>query len=240
MEAIFKLFKSQQCKLDVVGLELQEGQYEYTNYLDYCTINALYKVNSKEERKLIQVDFNKHVVSEFSDNFNPDITTFNLGEDGLYEVVHIIIPVLGTDNKDGSLLNYYTDGEQVYKKGTVLKPVDINEILECNVDITNMYKDSIYTFSLCNIKKCFYKVSRDLLLRFCNDKCQRSQESIFNRDVLWMIINTITYLVEKGAFFEAQRILESISGCSSICETMNKSDKPNGCGCNPNKQRQSN
>lgn len=58
---------------------------------------------------------------------------------------------------------------------------------------------------------------------------------IYNRDIIWMAINVIKYLIELGQYYEAQRVLEDITQCGGICKDV-MVDKNTigggGCGCN--------
>lgn len=49
-----------------------------------------------------------------------------------------------------------------------------------------------------------------------------------------MTLNVINYLVEKGDFLEAQRILEKVNTCGGFCGTTSSSSgssSSSGCGC---------
>jgi hypothetical protein len=45
-----------------------------------------------------------------------------------------------------------------------------------------------------------------------------------------MSVNIINYLLERESYFEALRILESITQCGNLCGKLNIK-KENGCGC---------
>jgi hypothetical protein len=44
-------------------------------------------------------------------------------------------------------------------------------------------------------------------------------------------MNVISYLIEDNKLVEAQRILESLTGCVNICKNSN-SKNSSDCGCN--------
>lgn len=53
-----------------------------------------------------------------------------------------------------------------------------------------------YVFNLCNLQKCFYKHVNDILKKMCSDKC--SKEDTATRDLIWMALNAIQYLLDNG------------------------------------------
>lgn len=234
MKIQFDLYKNQRCQLEVIGSDIFDESIEYS---DSITINTLYKVNSKEEEILIKIDSNKHIIEDGVQDY--DISIFNLEEDGLYKIEHFIIPTLEWIEKTQDFseyqMIYVTDGDRFYKYyNQELEEVQLEEILEVNSEYCNFKKDNVYTFSTCNLYTCYYNICRKLLLEYCGQNCVKSNSDSYNRDLLWMAINTINYLVEKGSFFEAQRILEIVSDCHGLCNQKSKNKGEKGCGCHTN------
>ena len=65
----------------------------------------------------------------------------------------------------------------------------------------------------------------------CRPNCKPKDVDYFSRDFLWMTLNVMDYLIERGQFNEAQRILEAINYCGGFCNNI-KNDNKSMCGCN--------
>ena len=134
---------------------------------------------------------------------------------------------------------YFIDGEDVYKVNPVTREiikVEIEELLEINPEGSTIIKETKNTFSLCHLLECFYNICKDLLSKLCPINCNSKssyQELILNRDLIWMAINVIRYCIDLGQYYEAQRFLEQIQGCGTICRQydVNKLKQAGGCGC---------
>ena len=102
MNTSIDLCKNQNCEIIVTGKELDQNYYAQElsteigsfRYIDTVTINVLYKVNSNNEETLKTMQ----IVQHLQENVNGDVqnisdkTQFQLDEDGLYRIAHIIIP----------------------------------------------------------------------------------------------------------------------------------------------------
>ena len=91
-----------------------------------------------------------------------------------------------------------------YNKG-VLSTIEIQEILEVNIEATNLVESISYTFEMCHIKECFFKLCKHLLENMpceCVNAKDFSDE-ILNRDIIWMAINVIVYLLEQRQYYKA-------------------------------------
>jgi hypothetical protein len=118
-------------------------------------------------------------------------------------------------------------------QGFVDKPTDVKEIIEIDAEDTTIIKSSLYTFCICYLQECLYKINKNLINELCGkcaNKINYSKEKVINRDLILMSLHIIKYLIDFGSYLEAQRVLESISQCGNICKTLTKSDD-NGCRC---------
>ena len=133
---------------------------------------------------------------------------------------------------------YHYDGDNIIINDSI---VTVEQLLEVNPDAVNgagkpnsvIWKDQ-RTFCMCYLNNCFYELSKNLLSSYCGkclNKLNAPQQDIFNRDLIWMSMNVISYLVEDNKLVEAQRILESLSGCGNMCQNSN-SKNSSDCGCN--------
>jgi len=160
-----------------------------------------------------------------------DSVTFNVEEDGYYTVDHIILPnMVWYENSSDDYRDYYdviyvTDGEKVYKqvKGESLQECTVREILERNIEGTTIQKcrvDIFYTAGLQNCYVWYCKQIFDGLLNTCEKN--KYNDYIFARDMIWMTLNIIDYLVGFKQYLEAQRILEMFQKCGGYCKDFSK------------------
>ncbi len=259
MKAEIEICQKEGCGIVVTGQEVLNGEYseststnagEYT-YLETLAINALYKVNSEEEETLINVIISNHALEEVDGHYYevPDSTSFTLDEDGLYKIVHIIVPTktwiqnykeISGEYPDSSENIYVSDGTFTYlfKDGNYTT-VGINDLINArSEDLTqcNLVYCEQYTFTLCNLDKCLFKICSKLLKEYCPIECTNNIESdlVLKRDILWMTKNVIGYLLEEDKFLEAQRIMENFNTCNSFCDNNNNNNGGTGCGCHKN------
>lgn len=143
---------------------------------------------------------------------------FKLGNDGLYTIVKLTIPI------DDIKPYYYKDGKYYHN----IQEVTLQELIEVNPEVSGIKKEYFYYFSICNLKKCFIKLCQDIFdqkLSRCNTKID--ENAIYKRDLVWSAINVIQYMTEMDYMDEAQRLLNKITTCNGLCndQTINK------CGC---------
>ena len=105
--------------------------------------------------------------------------------------------------------------------------IDLNE-----TTLTIVRNDYV---SICHLKKCFINLCKQIFDKRLFDKCayrgKIDPQLIYNRDLVWMTINIISYLTEFGQLDEAQRIIELITSCNGICKQYYREANINGCGC---------
>ncbi len=167
--------------------------------------------------------------------------TVAIDTDGWYTVYHIIIPTdvwFAAAKAAGGLFNsyttvYYTDGTNYYKyNNSTTTKVTIDEILEVNTTNTSLLRVTQDYFSIFYLIRCYIKIAEKLLK--LNIKCVQDnlKELTFNRDVIWMAINIIKYLVESDNLAQAVVILNKIEYCNGLCKNVNNDTlNTSGCGC---------
>ena len=247
MNSIFKICNAKDCTISVVGLEqdasqyLEERQVSIQNYTweDTVTLNVVIKVDSNEEETLEKYEVVPHT--------DIDQDEYVLDKDGLYKVLHIIIPtqewISYVTERDAAHFEEYslvyffnTQDENFYKivLGQV-QEASLTEIVEANLTDSTAIKEERYTFNLCHLKECFFKLCKHLLDNLpCEcDKTEDFKQAILNRDIIWMALNTIQYLLQKEQYFKAQSILDQIDTCWGICGKLDKKVNLGGydCGC---------
>lgn len=254
MDSIFKISKYSKYGILVEGLEYDNGEYipedgtrssiRKYKFTDSVSINTLSSVASNGAKTFISYEINTH------NSGTTDSTSFDLSKDGLYLISHIILPNKGWFDYmvetyplelEKYNLIYYFDSEKFYKADST--EVTINEILEAdyewsgefNEKTTTVVRSDKNTFILYFLNECFAKICKGLLSTLSRLECldqNKYKALIFNRDLIWMGINTIKYNIETLQLFEAQRILEQISWCSSMCDNAKPLNTFNTCGCN--------
>ena len=247
MNSIFKICNAKDCTISVVGLEqdssqyLDERQVSIQNYTweDTVTLNVVIKVNSKEEETLEQYEIVPHT--------DIDQDEYVLDKDGLYKVLHIIIPTQewiefvterdGAHFEEYSLVYFFNTADEKFYKIVLgqIEEASLTEILEANLTDSTAIKEERYTFNLCHLKECFFKLCKYLLENLPCEciNTEDFKQAILNRDIIWMALNTIQYLLQKEQYFKAQDILEQIDTCWGICGKLDKKVNLGGydCGC---------
>lgn len=224
----------------------------YYTFLESATVNALISITYDDTRTVQDFDITTHnsVTNDLSGEttYITDESTLTFGTDGLYEVQHLILPteefILAHESEN--LSKYFPNGIYFVKEGNIYKYLGENEyelveanlIFEINVEDTTIIKEAKNTFSVCHLQDCYYNLCKKLLNNLCS--CNRNcnvlntyADDIFNRDLINMALHAIQYALDTGQYYEAQRLLEIVTGCGEICAEFdpNKSNK-NGCGCN--------
>ena len=206
--------------------------FDYFKYSETASLNAIIKVETK---KVTLIDV-------LLDNHQEDIdsVTFTVDKDGYYTVDHVVIPTVAWwQNASQEYRDYYetiyvTDGEKVYKQdanGTLVE-CTVKEILERNVSGTTIQKcrvDIFYTAGLQNCYIWYCKQIFDNLLNTCDKG--KYQDYLYARDMIWMTLNIIDYLVGFKQYLEAQRILENFETCGGYCKDLSITKPLAGCGC---------
>lgn len=182
----------------------------------------------------------------YTDHSTVEDTTLQVGYDGWFSLVHLVLPSAEWFNKEkakteGSALGlynivYYIDGSTIYKYiNGGSEQVDISEILEINPVNTTISKTSEDFISICFLRKCYINLCKQILedrgFSSCWNKNKIDSELIYKRDLVWMAINVIKYLTECEQLAEVERIIEIINGCNGLCSSSSSSNKTSGCGC---------
>lgn len=246
-----KLKKFSFNQVQVIGLDSINGLYSNEllrepgmfRFTDTATLTVVCKVSEDKQLSILQASLITHYLIDGYEG--PDITQVRYDEDGLFRIFHMIIPT--TTWLNDYLLEFNDSPEKIY--GTVyvtdyekfyicqdgkLVPIGIDELISSSLDNASVYEEDIYTFNYDGLKECLAKHSEDLLNKLCSAKCpDKSSDDYFIRDILWMAVNVIQYLLEQGSFFEALRILHLIQGCgANICPGKSTKDESrSGCGC---------
>lgn len=245
MESVFKICSKGSCGIQITGLEREGDQYKAEDnniqslrtykYTESITINIIASINYEGDIINPDVELVTHDLNGI------DNVVYNYTKDGLHLIAHIILPTqkmlndknlyedfIYFDEYDNNIKHYI--GEEK-KEIEILEAVDLLNIDP--LDTNTVIRSDKQTFCLCFLNECYYRICKDLLTKFCGkciNKLQKDTQTVYNRDIVWMTISVIKYLIEFGQYKEAQRILESITQCGNICDTLT-SNKGNSCGC---------
>lgn len=214
--------------------ETAKGEFKYfdTVSIDVINLNKVsenvvkdYKITvheSQEDDIFIPIKFDgwftvQHIVIPSKEWFDNELTKSNGSNLGIYSLV------------------YYSDGQTIYKYiDGQSYAISLDEILEINPINTTISITSKDYVSICFLIKCYINLCQQILesrgLIQCSNKNNIDSELIYKRDLVWMAINVIKYMVECNQLYEAERIIEQMHSCNGVCGD-NKNVKSNGCGC---------
>lgn len=257
MKTEFKICKHGVYGLSVTGLE-QEGR-EYTDsptqvgefsYKDTVTLNILVPVNDNDEEDYSKIEY---AINDHSEDL--DVSILKFVKDGLFKVVHIILPKLevfqrwrteaeGEGVSGDSTHIYYKYANTTvycYKDGSVVKIAPHGSLVTdleyvSNVDLIKeakekqpkIYSGVQYTFSTCYLQQCFYEYAQEYL----NKMSRCTVEDTRDRDIVFMTLHILKYLIDLGRYFEAQTLIQKVNKCSSICrQSKTITSNISSCGC---------
>lgn len=249
MNSIFKICSSDNCNILILGLEKDCKQYSEQEQVDKnsykyeqsITINVVRGIEYEEDNlQPIYTSMGVDILTHSPTSI--DESKIQLPKDGLYEVSHIILPTqeyfdeaFDSIEFSNGFYFYNTVSNKICKYTSTVEEIQIDEILAINPEGSSVIRSDKLTFSICRLNHCFYYLCRNLLSTFCGkciNKLSSTKQDVYNRDIVWMAINVIQYLVESEQYFEALRILQSLNSCgSSLCSVTTTTVKGGDCGC---------
>lgn len=241
MELNLNVCPDNSCKLVITDVseysEEESTNYKNLRYSDTISIISI-QTNTTEETKLQETFFAEHK------NSNDRSITIPIDFDGWFEIHYVVIPTRQWfANEQAKGVNsrfryydsiYYSDGEKIYKYSNGQNTtVNISEIdTDGNTNVSYCLNNH---FSICNLKKCYINLCKQIFdsgaFQKCSSKNKLDCDLTFRRDMVLMAIHVIEYLVEFSQFAEAQRLLERISSCNGLCANIPNTKLKHGCGC---------
>ena len=242
MELSINISTNSNCKCEITvedtstylqedSTSFQKGSFKES---DTMPMVLLY-LNTIENPSIKSVTFNKEVPVKF---------------DGWFTVYYVVLPtrqwfqnalrassqvdILGVYDSV-----YYTDGANVYKYNprtqNTSEVTDLAEIIEINPVNTTISITSKDYVSICFLTKCYINLCQQIFeskgLTQCWNKNNIDSELIYKRDLVWMAINVIKYMVECNQLYEAERIIELLHSCNGVCSDKKVRNNVKGCGC---------
>jgi len=212
------------CYYDNSSEEFMKFTYEDTITLDIVTLEKT------DGPRLLAVVYTTH---EKGKNLNE--VNLPLGNDGLININHIIIPTVSwynkQKNKEHNTLNkykniYVSDGKRLYKlENKHLNEIDpINLIINDWFDETTIFKSQQFLFLTCYLTKCYVNLCNQVIKELaknknaknghysgeCSNVNNEAKDLIYNKDLVYITLNVINYLTQDCLFEEAEQILENI------------------------------
>lgn len=125
---------------------------------------------------------------------------------------------------------YYNGENVVDLEGNVIENLD--SLVNLNV-VSTVHQLSSDTFLIGNLYKCLINISLQQL-DACIDRCftEKDDHLSYIRNIVWMGINAIKYLVDQEHLSKAQQILERLNACPGLCNNPKPKLNSNSCGCN--------
>lgn len=214
------------------------SNYGRFRYSDTMSIDVL------QHNKIGSTQLQTPIFSTHEQKMEP--VTLPVEFDGWFTVQHIILPTVQWFERElakgsTSILGlyqgvYYTNGKNIYKyyegRSTT---VPLEEIVERNTEGTTLSRYSKDYVSICFLRKCYINLCQQIFNARAFDKCWNKNkidcELTFRRDMVWMAINVIKYMVEFNQLAEAARLIERIGGCNGLCMSQYSKSMSSGCGC---------
>lgn len=246
MELKIHICANESCKVTITDLTTDYQDESNTNsnygkfrYSDTMSIDVLQ--HNKVDATVLQTPvFSIHEKQTKS-------ITLPVAFDGWFEVQHIVLPTeewfknelaKGSTSILGMYTGvYYTNGQNIFKYyNGESTAVPLEEIVERNTEGTTISRCSQNYVSICFLRKCYINLCQQIFNARAFDKCWNKNkidsELIFKRDLVWMAINVIKYMVEFNQFQEAARLIYRLNGCNGLCMSQYSKSVSSGCGCN--------
>lgn len=218
-------------------------QWINNGYLDsehsHVVMQRLISIRDNDDNNT--VDNNLRVASTLDELRNP----FEVEDlqNGLYYYQKLILPTQDHLTSANEQLYYDTSDRKIYyidldtpnNNMVFKKPLasfeEIYDIVRKG-GLDNCFSFDDYTFTIYSLIECYVAIERDRIndyLKNCQEGCKRSSELEAKASILLAAIKVIEFLISKGDFFEALRILNGLRTCNGLCNNYKHVLK--GCGC---------
>lgn len=204
----------------------------------YENISSRYDWYSKEDcASVFVLEYYYHTGNKY-EVIQYDSSPITLPKDGYFIIHHLVLPTKtyceSIRNPGNKSALFCIEGDSLYQlvQG-VWKSKKINELLISNIDVSNVYIESQEFISTHNLHECLLNICMDIFNNLnAFAKCFNSkgidEELKYKRDILWMALYVIEYLIKHQMLREAGRIINQLTGCNGICNGQKSST---GCGC---------
>lgn len=204
-----------------------------------------YRKEDTESIFVLEYHYKENYISYNFEHIEDSEYKIKIPKDGWITIHHLIIPTKKYILDKLDILNkqygYYIDEGQVYDikhtddKGNP-KKVAVEELMLINLKVSTIREVHKECVSIYNMQNCFTNICLSLFDNLgdfgqCFKPKGKNDDLIFRRDIVWMAINVIKYLVRFNMYAKADSIINQIEGCNGVCtDTLDKT--VSGCGCN--------
>ena len=235
-------------KLDINNNQIIATDISTTYLKEDDTTYPLNQFRKSDTQSILVVSTNKLEKEEAIYSSLGD--TINISIDGWLSIYYLVLPTKEwfiRASKIPNILNlydivYYVSKGTVYwyqpnigefgKLSKLQELVDIAQIPNIKTTLSITKKDKV---SICNLQKCYINLCQQIFesrkLTQCYNKNNIDRELIYKRDLVWMAINVIKYMVECNQLYEAEHIIELLHSCNGVCGDKKVRSNGNGCGC---------
>lgn len=208
-------------------------------------LNILRKDGS--EKASIKIQDDNIIDCEVIDHKDPTEVThhkFTQG-DGLYTIDHFIVPTVDWYNyiySSGSFESTYEivicfdpESKSLYQvdsegNSSAISPQQLLSMYNDNLDISVAHSQSI-TLCTCGLHECYFHIAMQLLQSAGPCSTQDSADLVYKRDMVWMGINVINYLLDLGDPYTAALVLKKLEECNGVCSKWLQHKPFKDCGC---------
>lgn len=247
MNINFELIAEPEC-----GIAIDSSSTEYDAFVSHdrlsftkrtsVIMNVVYKkVDSEDSDKSnIQINNDYTIDCETLDHEDPTEVTHHQFKDGdgTYLIDHFIIPnkawfddyqsATGPKVEFANII-YYDNGELHDESGNIIPIKDFLDTYE-NGRYSVAHARST-TFNMCGLHECYFHIAMKLLSEAGPCNSAANAELIYKRDLVWMGINVINYLLDEGKYPVAEEILKKLEECNGVCSHFVRHKPFKNCGC---------
>lgn len=119
--------------------------------------------------------------------------------------------------------------QNIIDNSTIIDYKDLQNILEADLLGDQVLYCKKNTFTICNLIKCFVSLQKQVIKNELSYSCMRTEDVSKQRDFLLSTIYVLDYLKDINNFAEAQRIIDSVTECTTLCSNISNDCN---CGCN--------
>lgn len=209
----------------------------------HVKIQRLISMSDVEDNTLIDSDL---VIASTVEELR-NMWEVNKLKNGLYYYQKLLLPTQGHITAANDILWYEVDSGKVFYYNNDTKETSSYDPIEDFDDIYSLvrkkYPDNCfyfddYVFTIAALVRCYILTERDRINNYLKNNCRvcSTNSDLQQRaDILLAAIMVVNDLLEKEDFFEAQRILDRLDTCGSLCKDY-IDQGINICGCGRTKR----
>lgn len=218
---------------------------------DYATFSNITKhtiVEFIKDASDIVVEQRTHDIESADDSQIKTSLPIVLASDGTYTYYRMLMPSLEHLYVSGVYLTankYFTYKGEVYYTTKNLYSLDVSsctlitdytKVWETREQQGQIYWYNQKFFSYCSLNKCLLNLLKksinEAVKNGCDFGCDNTSSNQTQIDFLLVSMYAIRLFVEQGKFEDAQRVVNALTKCGSLCAE--DTTDLNGCGCGSN------